>query len=58
MREDPSRIFNDPWSAFYLARLAQDKFKPVALYRGRFGSLVTSTLHTYFDTDVHYFRCP
>jgi hypothetical protein len=50
--------FNDPWSASYLARLAENDFQPIVLHRGRFRRLVTSTLHTYLDADVHYFRCP
>ena len=49
---------NDPWSAAYLAKLEQNSFTPIALYRSPFGPLVTSTLHTYIDGDLHYFRCP
>jgi hypothetical protein len=52
------QTFNDPWSAAYLARLAQERFEPIARYRSRFAPLVTSTLHTYLDPDMHYFRCP
>ena len=50
--------FNDPWSRTYLDRLAQGGFTPIAHYRSRFSPLVTSTLHTYLDRDVRYFRCP
>ena len=52
------RNLNDPWSAAYLAKLEQNNFTPIALYRSPFGSLVTSTLHTYLDRNLHYFRCP
>ena len=52
------RNTNDLWSAAYLAKLEQNNFTPIALYRSPFGSLVTSTLHTYFEGDLHYFRCP
>ena len=50
--------FGDPWSAAYLARLEAGGFKPVAVYRGRFSPVVTSTLQTYLDADMHYLRCP
>jgi hypothetical protein len=49
---------NDPWTAGFLALLEAQGFRPIALYRGRFSALVTSTLHTYLDSDVHYLRCP
>ena len=49
---------NDPWTAEFLAMLKAQGFEPIARYRGRFGALVTSTLHTYLDADVHYLRCP
>jgi hypothetical protein len=50
--------FNDPWSAAYFAKLVQNDFRPIAVYRGPFGPLVTSTLHTALGSDVLYFRCP
>jgi hypothetical protein len=50
--------YNEPWTVQYLALLEAQGFVPIARYRGRFGALVTSTLHTYLDADVHYFRCP
>lgn len=49
---------NDRWTADFLALLEAEGFVPIARYRSRFGALVTSTLHTYLDADVHYFRCP
>jgi hypothetical protein len=49
---------NDPWTADFLAQLEAEGFHPIARYRGRFSPLVTSTLHTYLDSDMHYFRCP
>jgi len=49
---------NDQWSADFLAQLEAQGFVPIARYRGRFSPLVTSTLHTYLDSDVHYLRCP
>ena len=49
---------NEAWTKAYLAKLEGAGFRPVARYRGRFSLLVTSTLHTYLDTDVHYLRCP
>lgn len=49
---------NDRWTANFLALLEAQGFRPIALYRGRFSALVTSTLHTYLDSDVHYLRCP
>ena len=50
--------FNEPWTAQYLVLLEDHGFRPIARYRSRFGTLVTSTLQTYLDADVHYFRCP
>ncbi len=50
--------FNESWTAAYLVMLEGNGFHPIARYRSRFSTLVTSTLHTYLDTDVHYFRCP
>jgi hypothetical protein len=49
---------NDPWTANFLVQLQAQGFVPIARYRGRFSRLVTSTLHTYLDSDVHYLRCP
>jgi hypothetical protein len=49
---------NDPWTVQYLALLKAKGFRPIARYRGPFRALVTSTLHTYLDSDVHYLRCP
>jgi hypothetical protein len=49
---------NDQWSGDFLAQLEAQGYRPIARYRGRFGALVTSTLHTYLDSDVHYLRCP
>jgi hypothetical protein len=49
---------NDRWTADFLALLEAEGFRPIARYRGRFSPLVTSTLHTYLDSDVHYLRCP
>jgi hypothetical protein len=49
---------NDPWTVQYIVLLEAQGFAPIAHYRSRFGALVTSTLHTYLDSDMHYFRCP
>jgi hypothetical protein len=49
---------NDQWTADFLVQLEAQGFVPIARYRGRFSPLVTSTLHTYLDSDVHYLRCP
>jgi hypothetical protein len=49
---------NDPWTVQYLALLEAEGFRRIARYRSRFGALVTSTLHTYLDSDMHYLRCP
>jgi hypothetical protein len=49
---------NDQWTADFLVQLEAQGFVPIARYRGRFSRLVTSTLHTYLDSDVHYLRCP
>ena len=64
-RKEPARCdtislidHNDRWTADFLALLDAQGFVPIARYRGRFSPLVTSTLHTYLDSDVHYFRCP
>ena len=50
--------YNEPWTVQYLAWLEARGFRPIARYRSRFGTLVTSTLHTYLDSDVHYLSCP
>ena len=50
--------YNDPWTSAFISLLERQGFEPIARYRGRFSTLVTSTLHTYVDTDVAYFRCP
>ena len=50
--------YNDQWARFYIANAEAKGFRLVAHRRGRFRLLVTSTLHTYLDADVYYFRCP
>jgi hypothetical protein len=50
--------YNEPWTVQYVALLEAQGFAPIARYRSRFGALVTSTLHTYLDRDMRYFRCP
>jgi hypothetical protein len=49
---------NDPWTVQYIALLEAQGFRRIGHYRSPFGALVTSTLHTYLDSDMHYFRCP
>lgn len=50
--------YNDPWAKIYIAKAAANGYRLVAHHHGRFKPLVTSTLHTYLDADVYYFRCP
>jgi len=50
--------YNDAWAKIYIAKAAANGLEIVAHHRGRFRPLVTSTLHTYLDADVYYFRCP
>jgi hypothetical protein len=50
--------FHDGWTWNYLTAMRRGNYREIALYRGRFHWLTTSTLQTYLDADMHYFLYP
>ena len=58
MRHHRVARFQRSWTRSYLDKLGRGGFHEIAHYHSGLGPLVTSTLHTYFASDVRYFRCP
>lgn len=48
---------NDDYSHAIRSRLLSSGHVEIAHYKSRFSLVPTSTLHTYLDTDVYYYRC-
>ncbi|MEL6568906.1 MAG: hypothetical protein AAFQ22_10845 [Pseudomonadota bacterium] len=49
--------YGDAYSSKALEALAQADAKQIAEYKSAFSALPTSTLHTYLDSDMVYFKC-